>query len=120
MIEPERDENPQTRQRSGVVAVLLVTIIVIAALLVTALTLPLLSRSPVAFAVVAGCCWLAIFAATVAVSRSLGRSTGVAGRSTGSEALAQRPEGILNHTLTDGSGLERLASGPAEAEKRMD
>jgi hypothetical protein len=120
MSERGNDENAETRERSGVVVVLVVTIIVIAALLVTALTLPLLSRSVVAFAVVAGCCWLAIFAATFAVSRSLGRSTGVAGRSTGSETLAQRPEGILNHTLTDGSGLERVASSSAEAEKRLD
>jgi hypothetical protein len=113
-------EKAETTQRSAVVVVLIVTIIVLAALLVTALTLPLLSRSVVAFAVVAGCCWLAIFAATFAVSRSLGRPTGVEDRSTGSEALAQRPEGILNHTLTDGSGLERVASGPAEAEERVD
>ena len=61
-------------QRRGLAQALMVAILVLAALLVTGLTLPLLGRSTLAFFVVAGVCWAAIFAGTFLVSRSLGRS----------------------------------------------
>jgi cobalamin biosynthesis protein CobD/CbiB len=106
-------------QRAVGVALLVVTIL-IAALLVTFLTLPLLSRSLVVFAVVAGSCWAAVFAAAVLVTRSLGRPSAAAGGSAGAEPLAESPEGILDHAVANDVGLEEVAAGAAHAEKRVD
>jgi hypothetical protein len=111
---------PANRRRSGLVVALIAAIIVIAALLVTALTLPLLSRSIPAFAAVAGASWLAIFGATFALSRSLGGLSARADFSAGSEAFAQSPERIPNHTLADQRRLLGVASSPTDAEKRLD
>jgi hypothetical protein len=72
--EPASPEDAAAPQRRGLVQALLVAIIVLAALLVTGLSLPLLERSSVAFFVVAGVCWAAIFAGTFLVTRSLRRS----------------------------------------------
>ena len=71
--EPTSSEHPTAPRRRGLVQALLVAILVLAALLVTGLTLPLLGRSTVVFFVVAGVCWAAIFAGTFVVSRSFGR-----------------------------------------------
>ena len=49
-------------------------ILVAVALLVTVLTLPLLNHSVAIFGVVAGACWLAVFAGAVLLTKMLNRA----------------------------------------------
>jgi hypothetical protein len=72
--EPALPEDVTPPQRRGLAYALLAAILLLAAVLVTGLTLPLLGRSTIAFFVIAGVCWAAIFAGTFLVSRGLGRS----------------------------------------------
>jgi hypothetical protein len=71
---PELPEVAAAPRSRALVPALLVVILVLAAFLVTGLTLPLLGRSNVAFFAVAGVCWAGIFAGAFFVSRSLGRT----------------------------------------------
>jgi hypothetical protein len=96
----------------------MVAIIAVAAFLVSVLTLPLLSRSFTAFAVIAGCCWAAIFAAVFVMTRSLSRSTSSRDRSDRSEPFAQRAERIPDNSVSDNGRLERAAGSSAHAEER--
>jgi small-conductance mechanosensitive channel len=105
-------------RRRGVAVALALTIIVLAAFLTTILTLPLLSKSIVTFAVVAGCCWAAIFTAAFFVSRSLG-SASAANRSAGGEPLAERPERVLDDPLPDHVRLEGVAGSDARVQERL-
>jgi hypothetical protein len=52
-------------------------IVLAGALLVTALTLPLLDRSVALFGVIAGVCWLAVFAIAIALTRAMNRAPAV-------------------------------------------
>jgi hypothetical protein len=61
------------RRRRALAQAGMIAILVFAAVILTGLTLPLLGRSLVAFFVVAGLGWSAIFLVTFLVSRSMGR-----------------------------------------------
>jgi hypothetical protein len=98
--------------RSPLAVALAIVVLVVAAMLVMLLTLPLLSHSAVEFAVAATLSWLAIFAGAVAVSRAVSLR--------GREAVAERPESVLNDTLADGRGLDGVAAGTAQLEKGTD
>jgi hypothetical protein len=71
---PASSEDETPTRRRGLVPALLIAILVLAAVLVIGLTLPLLGRSTVAFFIVAGVCWAAIFAGTFLVTRGLRRA----------------------------------------------
>jgi cobalamin biosynthesis protein CobD/CbiB len=108
-------------RRPGRVALaLVVVILLIAAFLVTILTLSLLSRSIVEFAIIAGVCWVAIFAAALVTSRSLSRSVTSVGRSAGRETLAQGAERILHDPVAHDGRLEGLAGVEAHGQEGLD
>jgi len=102
------------RGPAGVALALAVVVLVLAALLTTALTLPLLSYSVVEFAVVAGIAWAAIFAGAVALTRGV---SGAAGASDGGEPIAERAEGVLDDPVADGLRLDGLAGSAAHLEE---
>ena len=68
---PQSTKSPA---RKGVEYGLWVVIVIAAAMLVSLFTAPLLSRSFTTFLVVAGVCWVVIFAGAVAMTRRLGRA----------------------------------------------
>jgi hypothetical protein len=106
---------PVTRRRpTGVAVALAAAVLVLAAVLTTALTLSLLSRSILEFAVVAGFAWAAIFAGAIALTRSVSRDVDV---SDGGEPLAECAEGILDDPLADELRLDGLARGAAHLEE---
>jgi hypothetical protein len=107
------------RRQSPLALALAVVVLVIAALLVTAFTLPLLGRSKVEFAAIAGVCWAAIFAGTGLLTRSLGRSSRLAaGEGSARETLAQGAERVLDDEVAHPLRVEPLVKAPAGLEKR--
>jgi hypothetical protein len=103
------------RKPSGAALAFAVAVLVLAALLTTTLTLPMLPHSIVEFAVVAGFAWTAIFAGAIALTRSVSRDAGV---SDGGEPVAERAEGIPNDPVADDLRLDELAPSAAHLEER--
>jgi hypothetical protein len=103
------------RGPSGGALALAVAVLILAALLATTLTLPMLAHSIVEFAIVAGLAWTAIFAGVIALTRAVSRATTV---SDGGESVAERAEGILDDPLADELRLDGLVGGAADLEER--
>jgi hypothetical protein len=102
------------RGQTGVALALAVVVVVLAAFLTTALTLPLLPHSVVEFAVVAGIAWSAIFAGAIALTRGVSRA---AGASDGGESIGERAEGVLDDSVADALRLDELAGSAAHLEE---
>ena len=103
---------PAVRRRpTGAALALAVAVLVLAALLTTALTLPLLSHSILEFAIVAGFAWAAIFAGAIVLTRA-------AGASDRGEPLAERAEGVLDDPVANDLRLDELTGSTAHLEER--
>jgi hypothetical protein len=107
--------SPVRRRPTGVALALAVAVLVLAALLTTALTLPLLSHSVVEFAAVAGFAWAAIFAGAIALTRGVSRDARSSDRG---ESLGERAERILDEPVADVLGADGLAGRAAHLEER--